>query len=183
MSYQAAILLLCGAASIVSAGAQPPAETRETASITERELRSDLQALAGDETGGRATASTGYMLAATRAVERLKAAGVKPAFTDAQGREGWFQPVPLDRIVTGPDTCLRLSRTKDSVEFRHGKGMLVLYPGPGTRVVTGEPVFVGFTRRKRVGMTWPASTCRDGSRSSWQARPAPDAENPICPPR
>jgi hypothetical protein len=144
MSYQAAILLLCGAASIVSAGAQPPAETRETASITERELRSDLQALAGDETGGRATASTGYILAATRAVERLKAAGVKPAFTDAQGREGWFQPVPLDRIVTGPDTCLRLSRTKDSVEFRHGKGMLVLYPGPGTRVVTGEPVFVGY---------------------------------------
>jgi hypothetical protein len=144
MSYRGAILLLCGAASIASARAQPPAETRETASITEKELRFDLQALAGDDTGGRATASPGYMLAATRAVERLKAAGVKPAYTDAEGRESWFQPVPMDRVATGPGTCLRLSRAKESVEFRHGEGVLVLYPGPGTRVITGEPVFVGY---------------------------------------
>ncbi len=71
------------------------AQDADTSSI--RRLRQDMDSIASDATEGRAAGSRGYKKAAQYAAAMFHAAGLRPGYVDAEGKESYLQPVPFIR--------------------------------------------------------------------------------------
>jgi len=69
-------------------------------SITREELRDHVYFLASDFLGGRRPDDAGYNIAAEYAASQFRSAGVRPAFTAADGTQTYFQKVPLMKVTT-----------------------------------------------------------------------------------
>jgi Zn-dependent M28 family amino/carboxypeptidase len=78
-------------------------------SITREELRDHVYFLASDFLGGRRPDDAGYNIAAEYAASQFRSAGVRPAFTAADGTPTYFQKVPLMRVTTSIDRPFTLS--------------------------------------------------------------------------
>jgi len=59
-----------------------------------KQLKQDMYGIASDATEGRFTGSPGYLRAARYVIAQLKAAGVKPGWTE-KGKKSYLQPVPF----------------------------------------------------------------------------------------
>ena len=121
----------------------PPGETPEApaaafATITEAELKADLQRLAGPDMEGRDTPSTGLSRAAAMIEERFRAAG----FTGA-GKDGSFRlPFPVKVRVPDPEHCKLGVNGAGAKDFAYGTDFVPVAYAQGQ--TSGEVVFLGF---------------------------------------
>ncbi len=112
------------------------------ASITEEELRADIQVLASDEFGGRAPASPGEEKTIQYLTERFAGIGLEPA-----GENGtWVQEVPLVAITADPDMTLAIRGEGGPETFEYGTEFVAGTPRVmETVAVEGSSmVFVGY---------------------------------------
>ena len=113
---------------------------RAMRSITEKELRADIELLTSDELAGRKTGSAGNRAAAELIAQRFQRLGLKPAGDD----DGYLQRFHLARGSLGPENRFRLgppSQAQESEVMRH------FYParqGAPQGQSEAEVVFVGF---------------------------------------
>jgi Zn-dependent M28 family amino/carboxypeptidase len=102
----------------------------------------DITSLAGDDTEGRLTGSSGYDLAAARVIARFKAEGLEPA---AGG--GYRQPVALERqVVAQAASSAELQGSDGEIKpLRVGVDLLIASGGaPRPDRVDAPLVFVGY---------------------------------------
>ncbi len=111
------------------------------ATITEEDLRQDIQVLASDAFEGRGPASPGEDSTVAFLVRKFEALGLEPGVGDS-----WVQPVPLVSITADPDMTLRVAGAGGELAFTYGPDFIAWTP----RVVESvdledsELVFVGY---------------------------------------
>ena len=129
----------CGAA----ATAAPAVTAAANATLPEAaRWWSDIALLAGDDTEGRLTGSSGFDLAAERVIARFKAEGLEPA---ADG--GYRQPVAFERqVVAQGESSAELSAADGEIRpLRVGEELLIATGGaPRPDRVDAPLVFVGY---------------------------------------
>ncbi|MBY0229462.1 MAG: M28 family peptidase [Gemmataceae bacterium] len=104
-------LLLLAAASLAGADDKLPA-------LSADRIKGDVAYLASDRLEGRAPGTRGEILATEHIAAALKKAGLKPL-----GAKGsYFQPVPLVRVVTSPDSTLRAAKGGETLDIPAEEG-------------------------------------------------------------
>jgi Zn-dependent M28 family amino/carboxypeptidase len=125
----------------VQVPSSPPA-ARPSDSITRQELRDHVFFLASDFLGGRRPDDSGFSVAAEYAACQFKAAGVRPAMTDAEGTPTYFQKVYLTQRTTRVDKPFTLKTPAGEQEFAPLDDLKLISAGPS---LTDVPmVFVGY---------------------------------------
>jgi len=109
MRTLAAIAVVVSSTLALHAQSAPP-NARPIETITQEELRQHVCFLASDFLGGRRPDDSGYTIAAEYAASQLRAAGVRPAFTGADGTPTYFQKVPMMKVTTAIDRPFTLTR-------------------------------------------------------------------------
>lgn len=89
-------------------------------SITIDELKAHVYYLASDELGGRVIGTPGYEAAARYAAREFQAAGLRPMFTDANGRPSFFQDVPFKVRAPGDQGKMNIQTPEGGMEFSGG---------------------------------------------------------------
>jgi len=108
MRTLAAIAVVVSSTLVLQAQSAPPS-ARPIDTITREELRQHVYFLASDFLGGRRPDDSGYTIAAEYAASQLRAAGVHPAFTGADGTPTYFQKVPMMKVTTTIDRPFTLT--------------------------------------------------------------------------
>ena len=144
------IVALAGLLPLAVSAVEPVPANLQTgfSRIREVDLRADIAFLASDALKGRATFSQGDAAAVQWIVSEFTKAGLTPAASDAQGKPGFMQPVPL--ILYAPD-----DKATRLVLRRKGKDTSWGTPDVGGRFprnvdVQAPVVFAGY------GVTAPA---------------------------
>jgi Zn-dependent M28 family amino/carboxypeptidase len=114
-----------------------PADT-----ITQAELRDHVYFLASDFLGGRRPDHAGYAIAAEYAASQFQSAGVRPAFTGADGTPTYFQKVPMTRVTTTLDRPFTLSTSAGDKAIESLDDFRLMSRGPSFSKV--PLVFVGY---------------------------------------
>lgn len=96
------------------------ADQTQKDSITIAELRDHMYFLSSDYLGGRVTGTQGYQIAANYAVSQFIAAGLRPVLRDSEGKETFFQQVPLVRRGYLPDSTLVVRKVRGFGELASG---------------------------------------------------------------
>ena len=124
----ALMFLCCGAAAVAQSVQQP---------LTASALRSTVEALAHDSTGGRGTPSVGLEKAAKFIAARFSEIGLKPIGDDGT----FFQRFPVATTLLDPDTTF--VKIGDRTVWRYGADFHhVGGTGDATGTITGEAVIV-----------------------------------------
>ncbi len=100
-------VVVCSTLALHAQSAPPNARPADT--ITQEELRQHVYFLASDFLGGRRPDDGGYTIAAQYAASQFRAAGVRPAFTEADGTPTYFQNVPMMKGTTTIDRPFTLT--------------------------------------------------------------------------
>ncbi len=114
-----------------------PADT-----ITREELRDHVYFLASDFLGGRRPDHIGYTIAAEYAASQFRSAGVRPAFTGANGTPTYFQKVPMMRVTTTIDHPFTLSSLAGDRVIEALDDLRLMSRGPSFSTI--PMVFIGY---------------------------------------
>jgi len=117
-------------------------EDRLVDTITREELRDHVYFLASDFVGGRRPDDAGYNIAAEYVASQFRSAGVRPAFTGADGTPAYFQKVPMMRIMTVIDRPFTLSTAAGDKVIEALDDFRLFSRGPSISMV--PIVFIGY---------------------------------------
>ena len=114
--------------------------------IEDHVLRSHIRFLADDLLEGRGPASRGDAITQLYIRTQLEAMGIEPGGTSGDGKESWFQSVPLVGVSTSPPTSVSFNKGGQSLHLNHHDDMMLTSGKPvnETISVTGDLVFVGY---------------------------------------
>lgn len=127
---------------LIMPGPAAQAQDKPADSITQAELRDHVYFLSSDFLGGRRPDDPGYRIAAEYAASQFRQAGVRPAFTGADGTPTYFQNVPLMRVATSIDVPFTLTRPAGDTVFASLDDLRLISRGPS---INKRPVvFIGY---------------------------------------
>jgi len=111
---------------------------------TIQSLEKDMYGIASDATEGRFTGSVGYLRAAHYIIGQLKAADLRPGWTDESGGKTYLQPVPF---IWDDYSGSMLS--VNGVIYRHSAyAFVIAQPGVATGTIVESPLFIGNGREE-----------------------------------
>lgn len=103
-----------------------------------------MYGIASDATEGRFTGSVGYLRAAHYIIGQLKAADLRPGWTDESGGKTYLQPVPF---IWDDYSGSMLS--VNGVIYRHSAyAFVIAQPGVATGTIVESPLFIGNGREE-----------------------------------
>jgi len=114
-------------------------------SVSIKNLRQHMDAIASDASQGRLTGTLGYKKAADYATNIFREAGLIPGYTNKNGKKSYLQPVPFIR-KNYTSTSLIIRKNGRDKTFHHSTGDFVIFnTGIGDKKnQLASPAFIGY---------------------------------------